>query len=421
MSFADHRKKLYETLPENSLVLSFAGEPLHTNEDDYYSFEANSQFFYLTGLEREKMVLLAVKAGGKTTETLFIEQADPTHERWTGKMPTREEAAAVSGVEDVRYLEDLSPLISRAMGRSRVEYVYMDVYRCQENDLPDVNALRAQDFMRKYPAVTLRDLRAACVALREVKDEDEISLVRQAIGITRQGLERVMRTLKPGLTEYQAQANFEYTCQYLGATKFAFHTIAGSGKNGCMMHYVTNRAEMKDGQLLLMDLGAKYGNYCSDITRTFPVNGRYTPRQREIYQLVLSANQAVAQAAKPGVTLKDLNDICKKVLAEGLIRLGLIDDEKDVGKYYMHSVSHSIGIDCHDACFAGDVLTPGWIISDEPGLYIDEEEIGIRIEDDLLITEFGCEVLSRDIPKDPDQIEWIMAGRAGSGEWKIQS
>ena len=129
----------------------------------------------------------------------------------------------------------------------------------------------------------------------------------------------------------------------------------------------------------------------------------------------------MAEAAKPGVTLKELNDLCRKVLAEGLIRLGLIDDEKDVGKYYMHSVSHSIGIDCHDACFAGDVLKPGWIISDEPGLYIDEEETGIRIEDDLLITEYGCEVLSRDIAKDPDQIEWIMAGRAGSGEWKIQN
>ena len=411
MAFADHRKRLYETLPDNALVLSFAGVPLHTNEDDYH-FEVNSQFFYLTGLERENMALLAVKTGGKTTETLFIEPADPTQERWTGKMPTREEASALSGVQDVRFVSDLSAALSRVMGRMRIEYAYFDLYRCQENDLTDMNALKAEDFRRKYPAVLLRDLHAACVPLREVKDEDEVALVRQAIGITRQGLERVMRTLKPGLTEYQAQANFEYTCQYLGATKFAFPTISGAGKNGCMMHYVTNRAELQDGQLLLMDLGAKYGNYCSDITRTFPVNGHYTPRQKEIYNLVLTANRTVAEYAKPGVTLKDLNDVCKHVLAEGLIRLGLITDEKDVGKYYMHSVSHSIGIDCHDACFTGDVLQPGWIISDEPGLYIDEEEIGIRIEDDLLITQDGCEVLSRDIPKDPEQIEWIMAGRA---------
>lgn len=412
MSFADHRKRLYETLPDGSLVLSFAGEAPHTNEDDYHRFEVNSQFFYLTGLEREKMALLAVKAGEKTAETLFIEQADPAQERWTGKMPTKEEASAVSGVEDVRFLPDLSAALSRVMGRTRIGYVYMDVYRCQESDMGDYNALRAEEFRRKYPAAVLRDLRAACVPLREVKDEDEIALVRRAVDITRQGLERVLRTLRPGLTEYQAQANFEYTCRYQGAVKFSFDTIAGAGKNGCMMHYVTNRDGLKDGQLLLMDLGAKYGNYCSDITRTFPVNGRFTPRQKEIYSLVLSANQAVAAAAKPGVTLRDLNDVCKKTLAEGLIRMGLIADEQDVGRYYMHSVSHSIGIDCHDASFAGDVLRPGWIISDEPGLYIDEEEMGIRIEDDLLITEDGCEVLSRNIPKDPDEIEWIMAGRA---------
>ena len=412
MSFADHRKRLYETLPDGSLVLSFAGEAPHTNEDDYHHFEVNSQFFYLTGLEREKMALLAVKAGEKTAETLFIEQADPAQERWTGKMPTKEEASVVSGIEDVRFLPDLSAALSRYMGRTRIGYVYMDVYRCQESDLADYNALRAEEFMRKYPAAVLRDLRAACVPLREVKDEDEIALVRRAVDITRQGLERVLRTLRPGLTEYQAQANFEYTCRYQGAVKFSFDTIAGAGKNGCMMHYVTNRDELKDGQLLLMDLGAKYGNYCSDITRTFPVNGRFTPRQKERYSLVLSANQAVAAAAKPGVTLRDLNDVCKKTLAEGLIRMGLIADEQDVGRYYMHSVSHSIGIDCHDASFAGDVLRPGWIISDEPGLYIDEEEMGIRIEDDLLITEDGCEVLSRSIPKDPDEIEWIMAGRA---------
>ena len=412
MGFPDHRKKLYETLPDNSLVFAHAGVPLHTNEDHYYDFEVNSQFFYLTGLEREKMCLAAAKVNGKTAETLFIEPADPARERWTGKMPTKEEASAVSGVEDVRLTEELGAWISRYMGRFRIEHVYFDLYRCQESDLPDYSALCAEDFRRKYPAAVLHDLHAACVPLREVKDEEEIERVRRAVGITRQGLDAVLRTLSPGMKEYQAQAEFESACRRLGAVRMAFSTIAGAGRNGCMMHYETNRDEARDGQLLLMDLGAKYKNYCSDITRTYPVNGRYTPRQREIYNLVLSANRAVAEAARPGITLKDLNDVCKRVLAEGLIQMGLIGDEKDVGKYYMHSVSHSIGIDCHDACFAGDVLQPGWIISDEPGLYIDEEETGIRIEDDLLITQDGCEVLSRDIPKDPDEIERIMNSRS---------
>ena len=410
MSFQQHRTRLYETLPEGSLVICYAGVPVHTNEDDYYNFEANSQFFYLTGLERENMAFLAAKAGGTVAEMLFIEEADPLHERWTGKMPTKEDAKQVSGIEDIRYTDSLPAAIGRYMGRYNIEYAYFDLYRCGMGDPDDYNTVKAREFVHLYPAVTLRDLHKACVPLRECKDEDEIDRVRSAVDITRQGLERVMNTLKPGMTEYQAQANFEFICKALGATRFAFNTISAAGKNGCMMHYNTNREVIRPGSLLLMDLGAKYGNYCSDITRTFPASGEYSPRQREIYNLVLKANRAVAEAARPGITLKDLNDLAKAVLGEGLVALGLIADAGEVGKYYMHSVSHSIGIDCHDAAFVGDMLQPGWIISDEPGLYIDEEEIGIRIEDDLLITENGCEVLSRDILKDPDEIERFMRG-----------
>ena len=412
MSFKEHRARLYETLPDRAMVICHAGVPHHVNEDDYALFEVNSQFFYLTGLEREKMIFLAVKTGGETKETLFIEPVDPLHERWTGKMPTREEASAASGIEDVQTTDAFSAVISRSMSRTRVEHVFFDVFRNDDADLPDWNALKAREFMARYPAVQLHDLRAACVPLRQVKDAEEIRTIRQAIDITRQGLDHVMRTLRPGMKEYQAQAEFEYTCNRLGAERMAFTTISAAGKNGCMMHYVTNREEIADGKLLLMDLGAKLGNYCSDITRTFPANGKYTPRQRQIYDLVLRANREVAACARPGITLKDLNDKCKEVLAEGLISLGLISDAKDVGKYYMHSVSHSIGIDVHDVSFAGDVLQPGWVISDEPGLYIDEEEIGIRIEDDLLITEDGCEVLSRDIPRDAEEIEARMAERS---------
>ncbi|MBQ9263413.1 MAG: aminopeptidase P N-terminal domain-containing protein [Clostridia bacterium] len=411
MSVQEHRNRLYETLPEGSMVVSYAGVPVHTNEDDYYNFEVNSQFFYLTGMERENMAFMAVKVGGTVHQTLFIEAADPLHERWTGKMPTKEDAAQVSGIKDICYIEEIGSAISRYMGRFDIEYAYFDLYRCGMEDPDDYNTVKAREFARLYPAVTLRDLHKACVPLRERKDTDEINLVRQAVNITRQGLEHVMSTLKPGMLEYQAQANFEYTCKSLGAVRFAFNTISASGINGCMMHYNTNRDVIQPGSLLLMDLGAKYGNYCSDITRTYPANGVYSPRQKEIYRLVLKANLAVAAAARPGITLKDLNDIATSVLGEGLVSLGLIQDVNDVGKYYMHSVSHSIGIDCHDATFAGNVLQPGWIISDEPGLYIDEEEIGIRIEDDLLITEDGCEVLSKDIIKDPDEIESFMHGK----------
>ncbi|MBR6322564.1 MAG: aminopeptidase P N-terminal domain-containing protein [Lachnospiraceae bacterium] len=409
MSFTEHRQRLYETIPVNSLIISYAGIPLHANEDDYCAFEVNSQYFWLTGMEREGTAFVAYKSAEKVFETLFIEEPDEFNERWTGKMPTKDEVRALSGVENVQYVDALDGTISRFMGRFRVEEVYFDLYRCQMEDLPDYNFVKAQAFMQAYPAIRVKDLHTAVAPLREEKDADEVEKVRKAVNITRQGLEFVMKNLKPGMMEYQVQADFEYACRRLGAKKQAFPTIAGSGINGCMMHYGTNHCEVKDGSLILLDLGAKVENYCSDITRTYPANGKFSPRQREVYELVLKANRAVAAAAKPGISTKDLNDITKKILGEGLVEMGLIEKPEEVGKYYMHGVSHSIGIDVHDITLAGDKLSPGWIISDEPGLYIDEEEIGIRIEDDLLITEDGCIVLSEDIIRDPDDIEAFMA------------
>ena len=408
MSFAEHREKLYQSIAENTLVIVYAGIPIHTNEDGYYDFVVDSQYFYLTGLERENTAFLAYKTVEKTREILFIEEPDPLSERWTGKMPTVEEVRTISGIEDVRYTDNLEGAISSFMGRFRVEQVYFDLYRCQMNDLPDYNPVMAERFRQAYPHVILKDLHTACVPLREQKDTQEVESIRKALDITRQGLEYVMKNLKPGMMEYQVQADFEYTCRRLGAKRQAFPTIAGSGINGCMMHYETNHCEVQDGSLILLDLGAKVENYCSDITRTYPANGKFSPRQREIYELVLKANEAVAAAAKPGITTKDLNDVACQVLGEGLIAMGMIQDISEVKKYYMHSVSHPIGIDVHDISLAGDVLAPGWVISNEPGLYIDEEAIGIRIEDDLLITEDGCEVLSKNIIKDPDEIEAFM-------------
>ena len=409
MSFAAHREKLYQSIAEKSLVVVYAGIPIHRNEDAYHDFAVNSQYFYLTGLERENTALVAYKGADKISEILFIEEPNPQMERWTGKMPTKEEVQAISGIQDVRYTDRLDAAVSSYMARFRVEQAYFDLYRHQLSDLPNYNAVMAERFHHAYPQVVLKDLHTACTPLRQQKDADELDRIRKAVDITRQGLEYVMKHLKPGMMEYQVQADFEYTCRRLGAKRQAFTTIAGSGINGCMMHYETNHCEVQDGSLILLDLGAEYENYCSDVTRTYPANGKFSPRQREIYELVLKANKAVAAAAKPGVTTKDLNDVACKVLGEGLVAMGMIENVSEVGKYYMHGVSHSIGIDVHDISFAGDVLQPGWVISDEPGLYIDEEAIGIRIEDDLLITEDGCEVLSKDIIKEPDEIEAFMA------------
>jgi len=410
MNYTARRQEVFEKMEKNSVLILFSGVETHVSADEYAPFEANRNFFYLTGLRRDRMILVMDKAFKEPKTTLFIEEADPTVVRWTGKKVSVEEAKEITGIDNVLFIDSFEGMMSRIMTREDVEYLYFDCYREQYDDMPDYNTLKAKEFASKYLGVTIKNLHPIVAEMRMQKDADEVALIKEAVRVTDEGLKNVLKNLKPEQKEYQAQANFEYIVHYLGGERPSFATIAGSGMNGTMLHYETNRDTCKDGDLLLLDLGTKWEGYCSDITRTYPVNGKYSERQRQVYDIVLKANRAVAEAAKPGMTTMELNDICKKVLAEGCIELGLIKEEKEIGKYYMHGVSHHLGIDVHDVTVASNAkLRPGAVITNEPGLYIDEWEIGIRIEDDLLITEDGCEVLSEGIMRDPDEIEAFMA------------
>ncbi len=399
-------------MDKQSALLLFSGIENHVSVDEYAPFEANRNFFYLTGLRRDHMILMMRKTLNGNKTVLFIEEADPTQERWYGRKVTVDEAREISGIEDIQFIDTFEAFVDSMMTREDIDSLYFDCYRHQMEDLPDYNAVKAKEFAEKYQGHAIKNIFPVIAEMRMQKDEDEVALVRDAIAITDKALQHVMKTLEPGMAEYQAQANFEYTIRYNGAEGTSFPTIAGSGVNGTMLHYETNLDICEDGTLLLLDLGAKYRGYCADITRTYPVNGTYSERQRQVYDIVLAANREVARVAKPGMTLRELNDIAKKVLAEGCMKLGLIEKEDEIGTYYMHGVSHHLGIDVHDVTAAcNDRLRPGAVITDEPGLYIDEWEIGIRIEDDLLITENGCECLSEAIIRDPDEIEAFMKDR----------
>ena len=412
MNFEERRKKIFDTMDKQSALLLFSGIENHVSVDEYAPFEANRNFFYLTGLRRDHMILMMKKTLNGDKTVLFIEEADLTQERWYGRKVTVDEAREISGIEDIQFIDSFEAFVDSMMTREDIDSLYFDCYRHQMEDLPDYNVVKAKEFAEKYQGHAIKNIFPVIAEMRMQKDEDEVALVRDAIAITDKALQHVMKTLEPGMAEYQAQANFEYTIRYNGAEGTSFPTIAGSGANGTMLHYETNLDICEDGTLLLMDLGAKYRGYCADITRTYPVNGTYSERQRQVYDIVLAANREVARVAKPGMTLRELNDIAKKVLAEGCMKLGLIEKEDEIGTYYMHGVSHHLGIDVHDVTAAcNDRLRPGAIITDEPGLYIDEWEIGIRIEDDLLITENGCECLSEAIIRDPDEIEAFMKDR----------
>lgn len=414
MDYSKRRQTVFDRMADNSIAVLYSGIEHHVSADEYdlFTAHANRNFFYLTGLRRDKMALVLDKAAAEPKTTLFIEEADPSMERWYGRKVTVDEAKELSGIDNVRFIDELDGALDMIMTREDVYTAYFDTYRHQKEDLPDYNVVKANEFKAAYPGVSIRNLFPFVAEQRMQKDEDEIALTREAIKLTDTALKNVLANLKPGMFEYEAQADFEYSIRRNGAEWTAFPTIAGSGMNGTMLHYDTNQDMMEDGSLLLMDLGARVRGYNSDITRTYPVNGKYTERQRQVYDIVLEANRTVLKEAKPGMTTVDLNNICKKVLAAGCIRLGLIEKEEEISRYYMHGVSHHLGIDVHDVTVdSNKKLRPGAIISDEPGLYIDEWEIGIRIEDDLLITEDGAVCLSEEIMREADEIEAYMASQ----------
>ncbi len=407
---ASRRKAVLEQMAPGSVLFLYSGIEQHFSLDAYHHFEVNKNFFYLTGIQRDHMVLMLDNNGEEPKEILYIPRADPHTERWLGKRMTVEEAREISGIKEIRFTDIFDARVARYMTDHNVDLAYFDTYRQSTEDAPDYNAVKAAEFAQNHVGVPVKNCHHMIASLRMQKDAAELELMQQAIDITEIGLKHVLSTLKPGMYEYQVQAEFEYAIKYHGAQSPAFATIAGSGLNGTMMHYGTNHCVAEDNTLILLDLGARYEGYCADITRTYPVNGKFTERQKAVYNAVLAANKAVTAAAKPGMTTAQLNDIAKDVLGDGLIALGLIEDKKDVGKYYMHGVAHHLGIDVHDTVnMQNKVLKPGAVITNEPGLYIDEEAIGIRIEDDLLITEDGCICLSQSIIREADEIEEVMA------------
>ena len=411
MDFESRRQKILDKMEKNSIAVLYSGIEHHVSADEYdlFTAQANRNFFYLTGLRRDNMVLLMDKCVEPARIMLFIEEADPLMERWYGRKVTEEEAIEISGIDDVKFIDEFESTMDMLMTREDVYTAYFDTYRHQKADLPDYNLVKANEFRQDYPSVTLKNLFPLVAEERMQKDDDEIKLIKDAIELTKQGLNNVMANLKPGMKEYQAQADFEYVVRRGGAEWTAFPTIAGSGVNGTMLHYDTNRETIEDGTLLLLDLGARIDGYNSDITRTYPANGKFTERQKAVYDIVLAANRKIVETAKPGMTTKELNKVCQDLLSEGLIKLGLIKEPAEISKYYMDGVSHHLGIDVHDVTVDfNKKLRPGAVISDEPGLYIDEWGIGIRIEDDVLITEDGAVCLSEDIIRTTDEIEEYM-------------
>lgn len=389
--------------PDGILLLRGRAEPRGV-----WGSRQDSNVYYLTGVV-DAAVALVLDPGAEEEEILFLPKRDKARERWDGaRLYPGEEAESATGIRHTRPLSELEDYLARRAARKK-EILYNFKQVGAEESIPaELESilrlqLRGGRGFRRDP-IRLSHPQSILSGLRQVKSEAEVGLLRQAISITCDGIRESMRAVRPGMYEYQLQATLEYVFKDRGAERTGFSSIVGSGPNSCVLHYRDNKRQMEDGDLVVLDVGAEYKYYTADVTRTFPVSGKFTPRQREIYEIVLRAQEEAFKEVRPGNTMGDVHRRAKEVI-----------DEAGYGKYFLHGTSHWLGLDVHDVGQRGRKLEPGMVLTVEPGIYIAEEEIGIRIEDDVLVTEDGYIHLSAALPRDPDSIERIQA-EGGSKE-----
>ncbi len=401
--YINNRKKYAELIKDNSITVISSGTVYNMSADEDFDFEIDKNFYYLTGINQEEVTLVITKINNIVKEYLFIVKNDPIKVKWVGAKLEKEEAQELSGIENILYdnnlFEDIQKLIT-----NEIFDVYLNLER-KKGYHYEHNQAFSNKITKAFPELNVNDCYRLIVGLRSVKSKEEVELVKEAIEVTRIGIEKLMTESHSGIYEYQLENHFDFVIKENGQRPHSFKTIAAGGKNATILHYSFNNNLLNENELVLFDLGTETDIYISDITRTFPVNGKFTKRQREVYEEVLNVNKKCIEFLKPGLTMIEYNNYAKKLLTEACYRLKLIDKDEDLIKYYFHSIGHSIGLDTHDPCFYENGIVEGMMLTVEPGLYIPEEGIGIRIEDDVLITKDGCENLSEAIIKEADDIE----------------
>jgi Xaa-Pro aminopeptidase len=417
------RNLLREKMAEGTAAVLIAAPARNRSNDVNYKYHQSPDFYYYTGYRHPNALLLIFKnpqkINGKTArEFLFIAENNELTETWTGKLPSGDEVTKASGIQTV--------FINKSFENSGIDWKQFEkIYFSAPPELYTSNekgssAWLAAKFKEQTEGVSEKVDRASLAkinaSLREVKTEEEIHLMRKAIDLTCRGFIEVIKAAEPGMKEYQLQAINEYFWYYGGAEYAGYPSIVGGGHNSCVLHYETNRKKLVDGDMVVMDMGAEYHGYTADVTRSFPINGRFSKEQKLIYDLVLKAQEAGIAACKPGASFHEPHKVATKIIAEGLVKLGIISKEDEVRKYFMHGTSHYLGLDVHDAGTYGP-LQPNTIITVEPGIYIKKGSpcdpkwwnIGVRIEDDILITDSEPVNLSACIPKTTEEIEELMA------------
>ncbi len=419
--FKKNRKKLITELLPSSVVIINSNDEFPRNGDQNFVFRQNSDMFYLSGLDQEKcvMVMCPEHPDKRMREIVFTVKTDDMMVTWYGHKYTREEVKEISGVETVKWLDDFNALLPDLMANSKNVYLNRNEYPKYSTDVPYKDLRFARQLKDDYPCHNYKRIAPIIRDLRLVKEKDEITLISKSCDITHKAFERVLKFIKPGHKEYEIEAEIIHEFIRNGASGHAYPPIIASGINACVLHYIENDNECLNGDLLLMDFGAEYANYASDCSRTIPVNGKFSKRQSKCYNSVLNVMKSASKLMVPGNTIDNINNEVNKLMEIEMINLGLFskkDVEEQTGdnslyfRYFMHGTSHFIGLDVHDSGCKFTELKKGMVVSCEPGLYIKEENMGIRIENDILVDDTPIDLM-KNIPIEIDEIESLMKQR----------
>jgi Xaa-Pro aminopeptidase len=418
--FIENRKRFVAQLKPKSLAIFNSNDVIPRNGDASYEFKQNSDMFWLTGIDQEECAIVIFPDCPLETyrEALFVKRTNEHIAVWDGHKYTKEEATAASGIQNVFWMDEFDGLMRAVINMA--DQVYLNT---NENDRASNTAVYkdlsfALQMRERFPLHRYERAAPIMQRLRSIKSPLEVEYMKNAVEISNKMFQRVLKFIKPGVKEYEVEAEVIHEFVRSGAAGHSFTPIVASGKNACVLHYIDNADTCKDGDLLLLDTGTDYGNYISDMTRTFPVNGRFTKRQKDVYNAVLRVMREAKKMLKPGVMLMEYHGEVCKVMEQELLGLGLLTpaDIKNQNpawpafkKYYMHGTSHFLGLDVHDVGMRYEPMQPGMMFSCEPGIYIPEEGIGIRLENEIIITKDGCLDLMEHIPIEADHIEELIA------------
>jgi Xaa-Pro aminopeptidase len=420
--FAKNREKLFAKLPENSLAIINSNDEMPRNGDQLFKFRQNSDLFYLTGINQPKTILLISTDNPNENyrEILFTTQPTELFSTWYGHQADKNELTSISGIKNIMWLEDFEITLKDLLINAENVFLSSNEYIKFIPDFPDRNHRFTLELKEKYPLHSYKRLAPILAGLRLIKEPEEIAAIQKACDITAKAFERVLKQTKPDIYEFQIEAEISYEFTVNAADAHAYYPIIASGENACTLHYIENRGICKNGDLLLMDFGCEINNYASDCSRTIPVNGKFTERQKACYQSVLTVYNEILTHFVVGNTIDNLNKETNRLIEKELVKLGLFSEadiiSQNIGtplfkKYFMHGVSHFLGLDVHDVGSKQIQFQEGMILTCEPGIYIKEEKMGIRLENDILITKDGPVNLMKNIPMEIEEIEKIMQNR----------